>query len=81
MGVPRQVLVKVVVSGLNRCSHLEVNDIPSFFPDSGSSILGLSTYVSFVSEFFWKAVEIGIKKKPVILRCPFHYFCCVIIMS
>ena len=31
--------------------------MPNFFPDSKSSILGLSNDVTFVSEFCWKCIN------------------------
>ena len=53
----RQVLVKVVLFQLRGHGHPQDNATPSFFPDSKSSILGLSNEVSFVSEYFWKDGE------------------------
>ena len=37
--------------------HPQNVDLPNFFPDSKSSILGLSNEVSFVTEYFWKDGE------------------------
>ena len=48
----RQVLVKVVLFQLRGCGHPQDGAKPNFFPDSKSSILGLSNEVSFVSVFF-----------------------------
>ena len=50
----RQVLVKVVLFQLRGPQN---EAIPNFFPDSKSSILGLSNEVSFVTEYFWKDGE------------------------
>ena len=50
----RRVLVKVVLFQLRGCGHPQDRAMANFFPDSKSSILGLSNEVSFVSEFFWK---------------------------
>ena len=49
----RQVLVKLVLFQLRVCGHPQDNDLPNFFPDSKSSVLGLSKMVSFISEFFF----------------------------
>ena len=46
----RQVLVKVVLFHLRGCGHPQDDAMPNFFPDSKSSILGLSNEVSFVTE-------------------------------
>ena len=46
-----QVLVKVVLFQLKGPGHPQDNATPSFFPDSKTSILGLSNEVPFVSEF------------------------------
>ena len=48
-----QVLVKIVLFQLKGCGHPQDDTMPNFFPDSKSSILGLSNEVSFVSEFFY----------------------------
>ena len=48
----RQVLVKVVLFQLRGRGHPQGNATPSFFPDSKSSMLGLSNEVPFVSKFF-----------------------------
>ena len=53
----RQVLVKVVLFQLKGCGHPQNNATPSFFPDSKSSILGLSNKVSYLTEYFWKDCE------------------------
>ena len=50
----RQVLVKVVLFQSDGPGHPQNDATPSFFPDSKSSISGLSNEVSFVSEFFWE---------------------------
>ena len=47
----RQVPLKIVLFQLRGCSHPQVNAPPNLFPDSNSSILGLSKEVSVVSEF------------------------------
>ena len=44
----RRVLVKVMLFQLRGRGHPQDNATPSFFPDSKSSILGLSNDVSFV---------------------------------
>ena len=48
----RRVLVKVVLFQLRGHGHPQDDATTNFFPDSKSSILGLSNEVSFVSEFF-----------------------------
>ena len=47
----RRVLVKVVFFHLRGRGHPKDDATPSFFPETKSSILGLSNEVSFVSEF------------------------------
>ena len=47
----RQVLVKVVLFQLRGHGHPKDDAMPNFFPDSKSSVLGLSNEVSLVSEF------------------------------
>ena len=54
MGGSRQVLVKLVLFQLDGRGHPQDSAMPSFFPDSKSSILGLSIDVEFVSKFSWK---------------------------
>ena len=51
----RQVLVKVVLFWIRGPGHPQDDTNPNFFPDSKSSILGLSNEVSFVSKLFWKS--------------------------
>ena len=53
----RQVLVKVVLFQLRGRGHPQDRAKLNFFPDSKSSILGLSNEVSFVTEYFWKDGE------------------------
>ena len=53
----RLILVKVVLFQLRGCGHPQDRAMPNFFPDSKSSILGLSNEVSFVTEYFWKDGE------------------------
>ena len=53
----RRVLVKVVLFQLRGRGHPQDRAMPNFFPDSKSSILGLSNEVSFVTEYFWKDGE------------------------
>ena len=53
----RQVQVKVVLFQLRVRDHPQDDTIPNFFPNSKSSILGLSNEVSFVTEYFWKDGE------------------------
>ena len=48
----RQVLVKVVLFQLRGHGHPQDGATPNFFPDSKSSILGLSNEVSFVFKFY-----------------------------
>ena len=48
----RRVLVKVVLFQLRGYGHPQDDATPNSFPDSKSSILGLSNEVFFVSEFF-----------------------------
>ena len=50
----RGVLVKGVFFQVDRCGHPKDDAMPSLFPDSKGSILGLSNKVLFVSEFFWE---------------------------
>ena len=50
----RRVLVKVVLFQLRGRCHPQDDDMPHFYPDSKSSLLGLSNKVSFVSEIYWK---------------------------
>ena len=50
-------LVKVVLFQLRGRGHPQGGAMPNFFPDSKSSILGLSNEVSFVTEYFWKDGE------------------------
>ena len=50
----RQVLVKVVLFQLRGRGHPQNNATPNFFPDSKSSILGLSNEESIISECFCK---------------------------
>ena len=49
-----KVLVKVVLFQLRGRGHPQGDAKPNFFPNSKSSILGLSNEVSFVSETCWK---------------------------
>ena len=42
---------------LDGCGHPRDGAIPSFFPGSRGSILGLSIDVEFVSKLFWKGGE------------------------
>ena len=53
----RRVLVKVVLFQLRGRGHPQDRAMPNFFPDSKSSILGLSNEVSFVTKYFWKDGE------------------------
>ena len=50
----RRVLVKLLLLQLGGCDHPQDGATPSLFPDSKSSILGLSNNVSFVSEFLFE---------------------------
>ena len=50
-------LVKVVLFQLRGRDHPQDDTMPNFFPDSKSSILGLSNEVSFVTEYYWKDGE------------------------
>ena len=43
---------------LSGCGNLLDDATPNFISDSGSSILGLSNDISFVSEFFLEVVKI-----------------------
>ena len=49
----RRVLVKIVLFKLRGPGHPQDDTKANFFPDSKSSIIGLSNEVSFVSEFFY----------------------------
>ena len=53
----RRVLVKVVLFQLRGLGHPQDDAKPNFFPDSKSSMLGLSNEASFVSIFLWKNVK------------------------
>ena len=53
----RRVLVKVLLFQLDGRGHPHIDAMPSFFPDSKNSLVGLSNEVSLVSEMFWKVVE------------------------
>ena len=53
----RPILVKLLLFQSSGCGHLQDGATPSFFPDSKSSILGLSIDVLFVLEFFLKMLE------------------------
>ena len=48
MGGSRRVLVKVVLFRLDGRGHPQDDATPNFFPDSKSSILGLSIDIPFV---------------------------------
>ena len=50
----RRVLVKVLLFQLDGRGNPQDDAMPSFFPDSKNSIVGLSNEVSFVSKIFWK---------------------------
>ena len=49
-----QVLVEVILVQLRRRGHALGIATPNFYPESESSILGISNEVSFVSRFFCK---------------------------
>ena len=53
----RPILVKLLLFQSSGCGHLQDGATPNFFPDSKSSILGLSIDVLFVLEFFLKMLE------------------------
>ena len=57
LGGSRQVLVKVLDFHLCRRGDPKDDTTPTFFHDSRSSLLVLSSDISFVSEFFWKGYE------------------------
>ena len=65
----RRVLVKVVLFQLRGRGHPQDRAMPNFFPDSKSSILGLSNEVSFVTEYFWKGGENQENIFPLYLGC------------
>ena len=46
--------MKVVLFQLRGHGHPQDDTVPNFFPDSKSSIVGLSNEVSFIPEIFWK---------------------------
>ena len=48
----RQVLVKVLLFQSDGRGHPQDDAMPSFFPDSKNSIVGLSNEVPFVSKVF-----------------------------
>ena len=53
----RRVLVKVVLFQSRGRGHSQHGATPNFLLKSKSSILGLSSEVSFVTEYFWKDGE------------------------
>ena len=53
----RPVLVRAVLFQLKGRGHPQDRAMLNFFPDSKSSILGLSNEVSFVTEYFRKDGE------------------------
>ena len=57
MECSRWILVRVVLFQLRGHGHPQGDATPNFFPDSKSSILGLSNEVSFISRFFQKISE------------------------
>ena len=69
----RRVLVKLVLIQLGGCGHHKDGAIPSFFPDSRGSILGLSFDVKFVSKFFWKGGE-KVKRRQICMEDPVTIF-------
>ena len=58
MGCSRSVLVKVVLFFLRGRGHPQGHATPNFSTDSKGSIIGLSNDISFVSDFFGKAVKL-----------------------
>ena len=52
-----RVLVKVVLFQLRGCGHPQGDAKPNLFPDSKSTIIGLSNEASFVSRYYWKISE------------------------
>ena len=62
----RRVLVKVVLLQLGGRGNLQDDALPSFFPDSRSSLIGLSNDVSLGLGFWLRGSLILENKKPVI---------------
>ena len=54
MECSRSIIVKLLLFQSGGCGHLQDGATSSFFPDSKSSILGLSNEASFVSEIYRK---------------------------
>ena len=61
----RRVSVEVVLFQLRGRGHPQGDAMPNFFPDSKSSIFGLSNQVSFVSRFVRKTAENEERKNPL----------------
>ena len=57
MECSRPIIVKLLLFQSGGCGHLQYGATSSFFPDSKSSILGLSIDVKFVLELFIKDGE------------------------
>ena len=66
MGDSRWVLVKEVLFYSRECDHPQDYATRNVFPNSESSLLGLSNDVSFISKFFCKSGENRAKKKSTI---------------
>ena len=57
MECSRPIIVKLLLFQSGGCGHLQYGATSSFFPDSKSSILGLSIDVYFVLEFLCKGTK------------------------
>ena len=57
MEASRRDLVKLLLFQSGGCGLPQDGAMPSFFPDSKSSTLGLSINVYFVLELFWKGAK------------------------
>ena len=62
----RWILVKVVLFQLRGCGHPQGDAMPNFFPDSKSTIIGLSNEASFVSRYYCKISENWEKEESII---------------
>ena len=62
----RWILVKVVLFQLRGHGHPQGDATPNFFPDSKSTIIGLSNEASFVSRYYCKISENWEKEESII---------------
>ena len=62
----RWILVKVVLFQLRGCGHPQGDATPNFFPDSKSTIIGLSNEISFAFRWYFKISENWEKEESII---------------